>query len=76
MLGPSNKTESKELSQEQRKNKFICYTQGMNSHKHWMFQHPSKLQTRVPATQISKRKNKFLIPTEYCHQPHIEVREK
>jgi len=53
---PSNKTESKEFSQEQRKNKFLCYTQGMNSHKHWMFQHLSKLQTRVSATHRGKEK--------------------
>jgi len=72
---PSTKTKSKELSQEQRKNKFLCYTQGMNSHKHWMFQHPSTLQIGVPATHRGKEKNKFPIPTKYCHQPTREVRE-
>jgi hypothetical protein len=54
------------LSQEQRITKFQCY-------RHRMFQHPLAHQTGVPATHRSKGKNKFPIPTEYCHQPATEA---
>jgi len=46
----------------------------ITSHRHWMFQHPSQHQKGVPATH--RGKEKFLIPTEYCHQPSIEARKK
>jgi hypothetical protein len=39
-----------------------------------MFQHPLAHQTGVPATHRGKgKKNKFPIPTEYCHQSTIEA---
>jgi hypothetical protein len=40
-----------------------------------MFQHPLAHQTGVPATHRGKGKNKFPIPTEYCHQPTIEAQK-
>jgi hypothetical protein len=40
-----------------------------------MFQHPLAHQTGEPATHRGKGKNKFPIPTEYCHQPTIEAQK-
>jgi hypothetical protein len=40
-----------------------------------MFKHPLTHQTGVPATYRGKGKNKFPIPTEYCHQPTIEAQK-
>jgi hypothetical protein len=58
--------ERSKFSQEQRRTKFQCY-------RYRMFQHPLERQTGVPATYRGKGKNKFPIPTEYCHQPTIEA---
>ena len=40
-----------------------------------MFQHPLAHQTGEPATHRGKGKNKFPIPTEYCHSPTKEAQK-
>jgi hypothetical protein len=68
-INSHTEVERSKFSQEQRKTKFQCY-------RHRMFQHPSERQTGVPATHRGNGKNKFPIPTNYCHQPTIEVQKK